>query len=283
MLATYRTLGSPVSRTIDLPDDPKRARSVAVLLAGNVARQEADELLGAKPAPAPAPSAPPTPNADAELGRFRSMLGNFTVDERRARIGGGATFLGLGALQLGLGGYYVAKGGSYREEAGAMFMVSGGIDAVFGIVELALPSPYERMQRDLDTDVKNGVVPEKALANAEERWGRLANNMESARKRSAALNLALGSVCLGLGLVRPALLSESTRQTEDPSVAWSAVAIGSVAIVNGVYRLLVPSNVEQTWTTYQRMKAPPARSTIQTSFAASPLRGGGTVGFAMTF
>src|SRR5262245_47180486 len=53
MSATYRSVGAPLSRTVDLPSDPKDARGVAVLLAANVARESDGPLNGTKKPPTP--------------------------------------------------------------------------------------------------------------------------------------------------------------------------------------------------------------------------------------
>jgi hypothetical protein len=58
--------GRTVSRTVDLPEEPARAVEVIALLAGNVARNEAEELLAAlvpPPAPPGPAASPPKPAA----------------------------------------------------------------------------------------------------------------------------------------------------------------------------------------------------------------------------
>lgn len=279
--ATYRSLGAPVSRTVDLPDDPTRARNVAVLLAGNVARQEADELLGRMKAPQPAVvAAVPQASDAADLARLRAMLRDFASDHRRGRIVQGLSFLGMGALELGIGAWHLSEGGAYRERAGLGFVVWGTIDGLFGVLDLAGASRYEDLTDALEKDVRAGVAPEKALARGEERWARAADEAKRARRLGGGLGAAFGALGLGLGLARPVILSESTREREDSSVAISMVAVGGVSLVVGITQLVIPSGIEQSWDVYQRMKAPPA---FRPSVGFTPTPGGATIGMGFTF
>lgn len=120
--ATYRSLGTPVSRTVDLPADTKRAHSIAVLLAGNVAREEADELLNGLKKNAGSSATTPSPTAPREVGsedvtRLRTILEDLSKDESDVFTWVGVTSLAEGALAGGLGAYYLTRLGQVHQLA----------------------------------------------------------------------------------------------------------------------------------------------------------------------
>jgi hypothetical protein len=77
--------GAPVTRTVEVAGSDAEVAALALLLAGNVARDQTAELLGpprrraAAPAPEPAPLAPPLPDRDVALVTI--ARGNVATDD----------------------------------------------------------------------------------------------------------------------------------------------------------------------------------------------------------
>jgi hypothetical protein len=127
LVVSYRGAGAEaLVRSVDLPGDAEATLRVAVLLAGNLARDEATEIVAElrKPkaaapatvpvASAPVPSAQP-PSSDAEelarSERLRRLLAAYAVRDRHTRLALAWSVLAVGVAVDGVALYQITHGG----------------------------------------------------------------------------------------------------------------------------------------------------------------------------
>jgi hypothetical protein len=99
----YDEVRGTVSRVIPAPDKPGDAPGAAALLAGNLIRNEAQDLLGppqpaAPPPPAPAPAPPAPPEALANAGVFYPLAVNYGHPDLRTHFDLNLIYGRIGAL-----------------------------------------------------------------------------------------------------------------------------------------------------------------------------------------
>lgn len=286
--ATYRSLGSPVTRTVDLPEDPKRARSVAVLLAGNVAREEADDLLDTlRKSPPPAKPAAKADEAEQDLRRLHAAvdeLGEHNIDYRKWRAI--ASFAQAG-ITAGLGIYYWADGPEHTTNAGQILVAGAVGSAGAGAILLfAGPlEPYEGLQRELAKG-EGRLAPEDVVRRVESKWGEAASDARSFRKVVGGIAVGIGVLSMGMGVALPALVPDEQEDSFMTAGTAGLVLLGGINLTLGIDALCNESGVEQSWHVYRRMKdlgtAPTTSAGLQPKVGLAPLPGGGmaSLGFA---
>lgn len=281
--ATYRSLGSPVTRTVDLPEDPKRARTVAVLLAGNVAREEADDLLDKLRKPGP--TATPAGNAeDAErdVRRLHAVLDDLGEHRHDLRKWVGIASLIEGGLSAGAGAYYVFRDTStqHTERAGVFLLMHGAASTAVGTVLLlsSKGATYERLANEL-AQGEGKIAPEDLVRKVEFKWAEMANDARSERKVLGVVGIGLGVLTAGAGLALPALVPDSQEGRGLPWLTWGFVALGGLNAAAGINLLIDETEIERSWHIYRRMKdfdaAPPPAPGLQPKVGFAPLPGGG--------
>ncbi len=283
--ATYRALGAPVSRTVDLPEDPARARNVAVLLAGNVARQEADELLGGMKSTPP----PPASEEDVDLARLRAILGELRTSDVDLR-----TWLGVGSLIEGgisgaVGTAYLLQGGSnqkHTRSAGIYFTVHGALNVGIGALLLTtLRGSYEKMANELDMRARTEGAA-SAVRVVEGRWESRAAEARMERRSAGWLGLVVGSLGAGASLAIPALVPDSQEERSLAPISYGLFTLNVLLVTQSIGLLATPTAVEQSWLSYRTMKhaAPAApQAFLQPSIGFAPAKDGGVVNVGLTF
>jgi hypothetical protein len=291
--ATYRSFGTPVARTVDLPSDPKRVQSVAVLLAGNVAREEADELLNGLKKKRP-PAEPEGAQADADLARMRTLLHQLGDDERAILRWLGGVNLVEGVLSGSIGVLYLTREGERREhvrDAGGLLLVHGIANVVGGILFLASPVgeiSHVELARDLEKEAKTEASAD-VIRSTEKRWAKAAEDARRIRTSAGGLTVVLGGLTMAVGLLLPAISSPARHGEYMDNASLTLVAAGGLMAALGGARLASRSDLETSWLTYQATKrggdTPSAARapTGRPSVGFAPTNGGASLSFGFTF
>src|SRR5262249_3920646 len=155
---TYRDLGEPIQREIALDRDPESARRSLVLLAGNVARDEAAALVAPSPKEsssatlsrehAPEPNEDDTSAADErartnrKLAQMDAAFGDYPARARGYRIWMGLGGLVIGAVAVSTGFYLLRNGPAF---GGGMVLGAGAGATAGGAALLLERDPLERV------------------------------------------------------------------------------------------------------------------------------------------
>ena len=211
---------APVVRSVALPDDPARAEVAAVFLAGNLARDEASELLGGLKKPAAAPAVAPAgatttaaiPEAELldreELRRLRLTLqSNIDATKRRARaIMIGATAFSALTLPAGIALLVNDRSPSERRAGNVLLgMGSAGAGLALGILlETALHPrfgklPDEELRDKIATIAADGGPSADVLERIDNAWREQAAEARTSRRHGAVFAFVLGTLAMGGG------------------------------------------------------------------------------------
>jgi hypothetical protein len=296
MTASYRRLGDAVSRTVDLPADPRRMRQFAVVLAGNVAREEADELLGAmkKPAPPPppAPAAPAVVASEADLRRARAILDHHVDLANDRRLFAATAALAQAAACLSFGAYYVAQPGeaaATQRKLGGWLLAHGTGSLAGGVLTLALVSdPHEVLALRL-RELEASSSPEDALATLDREWAEAADRARSDRKVGGGIAVGIGALGVLAGLALPMFIPRSQQDNGTMAASMGITLLGGLTVGVGINLFYSPSAIESSYSMYRAIRGggepsygawsagrPRAQATEpRPTIGAGPMPGGG--------
>jgi len=293
LTATYRKMDAPVTRTIEIASDATKAEDDAVFLVGNLARDEASDLVPAKPAPPkpPPPKQPtaraPTPFADAEtrdLEQLRSFLYEAQENEHSMRMGWGIAAMGFGAALLTPSIYfYAAKDPS---DAAKTFRANGaGIGGGFlvgGLLMLFIENDaHEPIARLLRAKESQGAAPADTLYTVESAWAKRAAELHAARKTAGAVLLVSGSILVAATATVQVALGP---HHDDFDFAPTGYGLGGFFMLYGASRLFLETSVESNYRVWRTVKSEPAvDGRPSTSFGIAPIRGGAAASFSLQF
>ena len=280
LVVRYRAQAAPLTREVPLPDDSTAAMRAAVVLAGNLARDEASELAddlrkrAAKPSvPTKAPGAPPD-DSSLDVARLDRTLAYQAQQARTARLAVGSSLLGLGAASLGSSIYVGARGG---RDAGVTLGAIGIPFTVFGIYALASTSELE----SLWIMRQNGEHPDAVEA----RWAKLAESEHKNRRNASVLALVVGAAALTYGTIQTVYAASATSPS-DYAKASGPVSLlgGAIYVLVGVYGLATDGPTESSLRLYERgIGRAIAPEALASRFRLAIVPGGAVAGFGGSF
>jgi hypothetical protein len=254
LTVTYVARRAPITRTIPLSVESAVARSQAVLLAGNLARDEASELTselrdrrppvskGDTPLP-PAPSENKAPSREIiDEQRLQATLVYYALQARRSRIALGWTLTAAG-VAAGAAGFYFARTGDPGEVNSLFFGLAPAL-LVSGIVGLASTTSFE----NLAATSLRGSGP---LTTSEE-WVHAAQSEHSTRHGIAGLELFASGLTLAAGTFFLANKSLTPDAESRADIASSFYVAGLLVGVVSVYALTTDGPVETALHAYER-------------------------------
>ena len=296
----FKKSRAPVVRSVALPEDPARAEVAAVFLAGNLARDEASELLGGLRKPAAAPDAdPPTAPAPAaipeaelldreELRRLRLTLqSNIDATKRRTRavMIGAAAFSAV-TLPVGIALLADARSPSANGAGNFLFwMGTAGLGATLGtLLETSLhprfgKTPDEQLRDKLNAIEVDGGPPADVLERIDDAWRAQAAEARSSRHHGAVFALVLGTLAMGGAA---AIELGKSRDSDNHSFSSFLYVVGALDVGLGIYGLLVESPFEESYATWHAARRP-APASVRPSLGFAPLPGGGAFSAGFTF
>lgn len=286
---SYLARMTPTTRRVPLPVDGASARNAAVMLAGNLARDEASELAaelrkqpsGVQPkVPAKVPdreSDELTQRAVA-AARLQATLDYHAKREGHARtfawtvvfVGGGAA----GALSPLSPGFDTPLAGVV---SGMASVAPLGVVFGAGAMTLFAGNGFEK----LAADHRKGA--EAALT--EDNWKSFAQAERSLRRASGIMELGFSALALGAGtvaLVEPSMFTSESKSHQFAGVMFG-FAVGEGLI--GIYLLTTEGSVEGALHAYEQStgRVVPPKQTWLKHFDVGFAPGGATATFSMTF
>jgi hypothetical protein len=295
---TYLAHAVPITRRVPLPASDAAARSATVLLAGNLARDEASglaaELRKEHPPDEPTAARKP-PEAEAardggseaampariEAARLRSTLDYYAQRERASRHALGWGLLGAGVAGGGAAAYLQLQ---WKDSGGALATgLVGGALAVDALTAFLVTSPFEDLAAYGHQEAHPGAL--------EDAWARAAGRERARRRVSGVIDLIGGAVTIGLGVV---LLAEGSANGGSTGSGGGNDAFGSVVLgigaiegILGAYTLGTDGPLESAFRAYEASSGRGFVAPAQAS-GLGPLRiafvhGGAVAGFAANF
>jgi hypothetical protein len=297
LVVEYRGRAEPITRAIDLPPDAETTERAAVLLAGNLARDEADELVDALRKPKPATTEwdtnePPDAEQDREERRDLDLLGAalaHDMQRSRARKSGADVTLALGfgtmGLSLGASTYGIATGAHWSVDAG---MYTLQVADVFLITSaLVRPGNFEELNATYARGRADGLPPGMVRANVEQAWLRSAQVEHYNRRLIGWLMVGLGSLmtagsalALAVDVAQP---SSAQPIGLGPWVGWTALSLADLTL--GIHGVTSDGPLESALHDYEGSAGRRVRLSDSLSLVpvVAPARGGGFVGLGGRF
>ena len=290
LVVSYRGGAEPIERRVELPGTAEAIAREAVLLAGNLARDEASELVvalrksraAAAPAPERAPAAQPSPEDAAEIAtdeRLRQVLAGHARSDRALRLAVSWAALGLGTAAVAAGVYVDTRPGG---TAGALLVSTGLPFAIGGGVLLVrpslFPSPFEEMSAHYQARLAAGQPMPWLRDEVEQAWRRRADGEHRARLGAAA-------ACVGLGLAWGAInafVYPTFPNSDKTELVAVGIGVASLGIVAGVVLLTTEGSIESRLHRYERGLGHPVELT-DVGLRLLPVRGGLAAGVGARF
>jgi hypothetical protein len=254
LVVSYREAAAPITRSIDLPGDPSETTREAVLLAGNLARDEAGELVAAlrKSTPAPQATSEPTPAPAGRIDEDTAKLDRLGATlESHARGYGLRTGL-MWALQgVGLAIEGVGLGLSFTGHDAGLVLVEGGVGLVLA-GSLVAPPNFDNLVQYYAHARAIGLPPDLARQDVEQAWLRVAHFEHRSRRIVGWSAIVLGSISAGWStwfLVASQPPSASTRSAVP--VAAGSLAVDAVGLALGVTLVTTEGPVESALHDYE--------------------------------
>ena len=283
LVVSYRGSAASLVRRVDLPGDPDAISREAVLLAGNLARDEAGELAAAlrRPRPANAPADAPSPEDLAERAReerIRRVLADYAARDRSVRLPAAWTLLVVGAAGAGTSLYLGTRGGDAAKLA-PTFLSDGVALGTLGVLWLVNPSPFERMSTYYEANVSDAGPRQGLREEMEQRWRKEADNAGFAR-------LVLGIVWVSVGAAGVALdsyqLASESPTTVTTVTNVTGLVMGATFLGAGIVTLATEPDVEARLHEYERATGHPIELT-DVGLRLTPTQGGVVAGLGGRF
>jgi hypothetical protein len=279
-------------RTIDLPPDRVLAERAAVILASNLARDEASQLAAdlkrEKPAP---PTTDPSPTKedvdpdDEEAARLGKAL---AVEAQRARgwnsaadwvlgAGFGAGAAGAAMTFLGLTGQTTS--------ADLVWVLYGTSVAFLPLSGLLRQGDFDELSVRFATERANGSSSGAIVEDVERIWQWRARNERNRRKVAGWLGVIAGG---GLVVAGSWFYFQSTQTPETSFFSPAFIAFGAAGLLDlaaGIAFVALPSPMESAWRSYKGPASSvgaPGSATL-TPFLGPVATGGAVVGMSGQF
>jgi hypothetical protein len=262
LVVAYEAHTEPVVRRIDLPNTTPATERAAVLLAGNLARDEAGELASelrkSKVTP-PATSPPPGPEAvaqeDPRAIHDLNWLGVVLARETRAsRVRGMVADILLGASLGALAAStfstsVVAASSSNWDKAGAWYVLGGSAITAMGSV-LVLPGDFAEINEYYAHDRASAHSAAAVLDEVEQAWLRSAR-AERHRRRTIGWVEAIGGGLLVAGSATSLAIDSQQAHGIPASPFVVAGVVGAASVAMGIHLVSSESPLESALHAYE--------------------------------
>jgi hypothetical protein len=285
----YRKVDGPVERSIALAKDSARAEIDAAYLAGNLARDEASELVGQngqkeKPAaPAQPASVVAQWNDDArDLAQMRGFLTQSAEEQKIGRRRAGITQIVTSAAFLAPATYLwtVDDASSEAKSFRLSATVIGSLVLLSGIGSLTFASgDIEAVAKRASEHEAKGTPAAETMADVEKEWAKRAQYARTARLAMGYLTIIGGGLSVALG---GAVLAANASDDSRYGFGTSAISTGSFMIFYGAWNLIDESGIETSYRLWRTVKRTPDDGP-RVSFGAAPLPGGGAASLTLRF
>jgi hypothetical protein len=278
LVVSYRADGAtPIVRRVDLPADPEAIARAAVLLAGNIARDEAADLVAQLRKPEPVAATPPPDEELARSDRLRRLLAGYAAADRHSRLWTWWPVLGAGIAVSGTGLYMSLRGD--HDLAPGLTSLGGDIILV-GALSLRRDT-FEKLSTYYEANAPTTGAPEPWLREGvEQQWKRDARDAASSRVKWGIVCVVLGT--LDVGFFVPFWALNPNVSTEDKIGNAIALAGGATVLGVGLLKLTTETAVESRLRDYERGLGH-AIQLEDVSLRIAPVSGGLTAGMGGRF
>lgn len=259
--------------------NPRRfavALSVGAMTLGVTGEVRADE---------PAQTAEAVAADEKRVAYMDSVLAHYQVESSRYRTWNAVLGLARGAASVPVGAIVLSED---FVGSGVLIVASGTLAATSGVLDLLVfRQPFEELRVHFLARKRDGASAASIVDETEREWYEKATSVRSARMRSGALSLALGTLLVGVGgavgLNALALTSESAEASDRARVASLFLTVGGMNLSAGLRSLLVADPIENGWQSYTRARSVwgQVRGTMRVGMIANA--SGGFVGLAASF
>ena len=285
LVVRFQKHASPVQRSTRLPEDPARAETTAVYLAGNLARDDAKALLDALTPPAAKAAKiaadAETAHDDEDLRILRLTLDSKSEEEktRTRSLFAGGIVLGVGALTGGVALEFRGAN-DFTKGTGALLTGAGIWTLAVAIDSVIIGGPsFPAVAEKLTAATHEGGSSTEALARVDHDWAIEANRAHKQRIIEVVLCMIAAAAGVTLGTVFANQSSEARRP--DAGFAFGAAAVAAGV---GVYTLASKSTTEAEYDAWRKVRAAPDRAArLEPRFGLSPLKGGAAATFGFSF
>ncbi len=304
LTVSYQARKDPVARTVDLPSDPEAAQKAAVVLAGNLGRDEASELAAAlrhEPnRPSSEPSAPATPAVpgttppvvdedERDSDRFdqelRDALDYYGEQAHKKRVTELWTSITLGVFTSGIvaSAPWVATSAPSSNSTEIAAVVGGALGSIIVAEGLAITigtTPIEK----LDEYYRKGGSAKITT----ETWVRYAATEHSARRAAGVIGTIIGGLEFALGVYSAydrnsfASLGGPRTSSDDAVLSAFGLGAGSLFMVWGLENVTTDGPVETSLHAFEHSHGIPAWG-LANHLALGPTPGGASATLHFTF
>jgi hypothetical protein len=280
------------SRTIDLPDDEVAIERAAVLLAGNLARDEASDLaasLRRPPAPArPAPAEVDEPDDDERIALTR--LGD-AIEQESARSQPRRTLaevafgVGLGAMcaSAAMNFYGLSTGSGWAPDAGLVLLQSG--DALFASSILLRPGSFEGLRTMLSQERADLLPSDEVRLDVEQAWARAARIEHHDRRVYGWFMTGAGSLAVAASsLALVGYFGQPARSGSMLAPLTGFAAVSALDLAVGLQLLLSDGPMESALRAYSSSAdVSPSSESARVTPTVAPVAGGVVAGVGGRF
>jgi hypothetical protein len=293
LVVSYREKGAPIVRRMDLPATADATMRAAVLLAGNLARDEASELAGMLRKRAPAPkrasgelqtdeliepeqAAPAVdPHAERDLALAKGTIGFYAHHNRGLKAALGWTLFGAAVGASGTGVYLMVE---QRRTDFVLPLLGVGAGVSIAAIPLFPNGRLDLLERYYERDAATGRPPQLVRDDLEAQWLASARTERKWRRVLAWTEGILFAA--GAALSAPAIVSSPTNVEYWLAPFYlTGVTAPALAINIG------PGPIEASLHAYERStgRAIWREGAPRIEPAVAPTLGGGTVGLSGRF
>jgi hypothetical protein len=273
MRITYVARATPTVRSVVLPDDPDAARREAVLVAGNLARDEGAELareLREKSKKTEPPSV--TGNGAFRPSRVdvAEVLEYYVRQEQAYKRALLISGLGVGVVSSAVG--FAVWSQDDKKTGNALVGFGVGAAAYAGILyALAPESPYEALStraRSLQLELDDA-------------WGQATETERRERRSGAIVSFVVSGLAAGVGSW--ALLDDKTWGVGRVQNGIGLLVLGAVAGISGVFLATTDGPIESGFRVFEKTtgRHPPQAARLRLDVA--PVAGGALAGIGGVF
>ena len=286
LLVSYSGRPAPIARRVALPGDKASTQKAAALLAGNLARNEGEDLAASlrKPKP-PRVMASPEEEANFELEEMGTALLKLELDNHGRDLAN-RTLVTIGGVAMVAGVALEFSASAWHDVSLAIGLGTGA----FNLADVLFVSSYLSFAGDVNpaarlyVEGRGRVPPDQLRAEVEQKWSEAAVAEHQRRHMMGALGVALGSI--ELTGATAAFVYGSTRDSVGHAAIWTPLmAAGALGLGVGIAVLSSSGATETALAHYEHRQpenADMARLTLRPSFAPLP-GGGGMAGLGGTF
>ncbi len=288
----YREHADRTSRTIELPDDDLAIERAAVLLAGNLARDEASDLAASlRKTRAPARTAATEmdePDDDERIALTRlgdALEGESARSQPRRTLAEVAFGLGLGAMcaSAAMNFYGLSSGSGWAPDAGLVLLQSG--DALFASSILLRPGSFEGLRTMLSQERADLLPPEEVRLDVEQAWARAARIEHHDRRVYGWFVTGAGSLAVAAtSLAFVGYFGQPARSGSMLAPLTGFAAVSALDVAVGLQLLLSDGPIESALRTYSSSAdGSPSGESARVMPTLAPVAGGLVAGMGGRF